>query len=66
MMWLFVQTNTNSPLVSLSIQYLYFRSSKIDLDDGYVGDKYPLCVDQPKYHFLKKGAVYRLLGGAYM
>ena len=28
----------------------------------YIGDGYPLCVDRPKYHFLKKNAKYRLLG----
>ena len=55
---------SNNNCVSL-FRYL-FHLSKIDLDDGYVGDKYPLCVDQPKYHFLKRGARYRLLGGAYV
>jgi len=30
----------------------------------YIGDKYPLCIDRPEYHFLKKGAKYRLLGGS--
>lgn len=36
---------------------------KIDLDQGYIGDKYPLCADLPSKHFLKKNAQYRLLGG---
>lgn len=36
---------------------------KIDLLGGYIGDKFPLCEDRPKYHFLKKGATYRFLGG---
>ena len=37
---------------------------KIDLMGGYIGDQYPLCIDLPKYHFLKKSAKYRLLGGS--
>ena len=36
---------------------------KIDLLGGYIGDRFPLCEDRPKYHFLKKGATYRFLGG---
>lgn len=36
---------------------------KIDLLGGYIGDKFPRCEDRPKYHFLKKGATYRFLGG---
>jgi len=36
---------------------------KLGLNAEYIGDKYPLCTDQPEYHFLKKGAKYRLLGG---
>ncbi len=34
----------------------------MDLGDGFIGDKIPLCVDLPQRHFLKKGAQYRLLG----
>eukprot|EP00957_Ditylum_brightwellii_P126788 9664484-Ditylum_brightwellii.AAC.1 len=37
-------------------------SPKRDLNDGWVGDRYPLCVDLPPKHFLKKGATYTLLG----
>jgi len=36
---------------------------KTNLIGGYIGDKYPLCTNTPKLHFLKKGAEYRLLGG---
>ena len=35
---------------------------QLDLDGGYIGDGYPLCVDLPGQMFLKKGATYRLLG----
>lgn len=35
---------------------------KHDLTGGYIGDGYPLCVDLPDKMFLRKGAVYRLLG----
>lgn len=35
---------------------------KIDLKDGFVGDSFALCSDLPPKHFLRKGAVYRLLG----
>jgi len=35
---------------------------KSNLLGGYIGDRYPLCRDLPAKHFLKKGAVYRLLG----
>ena len=37
---------------------------KMDLDSGFVADKYPLCVDLPEEHFLKKGATYRLIGSS--
>ena len=37
---------------------------KLGLNGEYIGDKYPLCVDQPEYHFLTIGAKYRLLGGS--
>jgi hypothetical protein len=36
---------------------------KSDLQGGYIGDRYPLCVDQPAKQFLRRGATYRLLGG---
>ena len=32
------------------------------LQGKYIGDTYPLCVDLPDQHFLKSGALYRLLG----
>ena len=35
---------------------------KLGLGQKYIGDGYPLCVDRPKHHFLKKGAKYILLG----
>ena len=35
---------------------------KSNLIGGYIGDRYPLCVDLPNKHFLKAGATYRLLG----
>ncbi len=38
------------------------RFPKHDLTGGYIGDGYPLCVDLPDKMFLRKGAVYRLLG----
>jgi uncharacterized protein (DUF1501 family)/uncharacterized protein (DUF1800 family) len=38
------------------------RFPKTDLSGGYIGDGYPLCVDLPEKMFLKKGAIYRLLG----
>ena len=37
-------------------------SPKLGLDQKYVGDGIPLCVDLPDNHFLKKGATYILLG----
>ena len=37
---------------------------KLDLQNGFIGDKmYPLCEDLPAKSFLKRGAMYRLLGG---
>jgi len=35
---------------------------KMGMDQTYIGDGYPLCVDLPAKHFLKRGATYRLLG----
>ena len=35
---------------------------KMDLGDGFIGDKVPLCIDLPDKQFLKVGASYRLLG----
>lgn len=37
---------------------------KMDLGDGFIGDKVPLCVNLPDKHFLKKGAQFRLLGSS--
>jgi len=36
---------------------------KMDLNEGFVGDGYPLCADIPSRSFLKQGAKYRLVGG---
>lgn len=30
---------------------------------GWIGDRYPLCSDLPRHHFLKIGAQYHLRGG---
>ncbi len=35
---------------------------KMDLNEGFVGDGYPLCAHIPSKSFLKKGARYRLVG----
>jgi hypothetical protein len=35
---------------------------KMGLNRKYIGEGMPLCSDLPKQHFLKPGAVYRLLG----
>jgi len=40
------------------------RFPKSDLYGGFIGDKYPLCVDMPSRQFLRKGAKYRLLAGS--
>ena len=37
---------------------------KPDLNGGFIGDRYALCVDLPDKSFLKAGAKYRLLGGS--
>ena len=37
---------------------------KMDLSNGYIGDKVPLCADLPEKQFLKRGAKYRLLGSS--
>jgi len=39
-------------------------SPKIGLGGTYIGDKYPLCVDEPDKAFLRKGAKYRLIGSS--
>lgn len=39
-------------------------SPKKGLDGTYIGDTYPLCVDEPDKAFLRKGAKYRLLGSS--
>jgi uncharacterized protein (DUF1800 family)/uncharacterized protein (DUF1501 family) len=38
------------------------RNPKVDLDDGYLGDRKPLCADLPARPFLRKGATYRYTG----
>ena len=35
---------------------------KMDLNDGYIGDGYPLCVDLPARVYLRRGARFRFLG----
>ena len=35
---------------------------KVDLNDGHLGDRYPLCVDLPERSFLRAGARYSYLG----
>ena len=35
---------------------------KRSLTNGYIGDRYPLCVDMPEQAFLKIGAKFRYLG----
>jgi len=37
---------------------------KQSIEDGWIGDRYPLCEDLPKHHFLKIGATYRFRGGS--
>lgn len=37
---------------------------KLDLNQGFIGDGYPLCTELPTKQFLKKGATYRLIGSA--
>ena len=38
------------------------RTPKTKLDEGYIGDHYPLCKDLPPRHFLRAGSHYRLTG----
>lgn len=40
------------------------RFPKSDLEEGYIGDFYPLCADLPSKSFLRIGAKYRLLGSS--
>lgn len=40
------------------------RFPKTDTTGGYIGDRYPLCVDLPEKAFLKEGAEYRFLGSS--
>lgn len=40
------------------------RFPKLGLNGNYIGDGYPLCADLPPRHYLKKGALYRLLGSS--
>lgn len=37
---------------------------KLDLDQNFIGDGYPICTELPTRHFLRKGATYRLAGSA--
>lgn len=37
---------------------------KSSVDGNWLGDRYPLCVDLPKYHFLKLGAKFVFRGGS--
>ena len=37
---------------------------KMNLNGGYIGDGYPLCIDLPTNMFLRKGAMYLYLGGS--
>lgn len=37
---------------------------KASVDGNWIGDRYPLCVDLPKHHFLKIGASFRFRGGS--
>ncbi|KAL7463535.1 hypothetical protein ACHAXS_003891, partial [Conticribra weissflogii] len=37
---------------------------KQSIEDGWIGDRYPLCEDLPKHHFLKIGATYRFRAGS--
>lgn len=36
---------------------------KTSIDGGWIGDRYPLCVDLPRHHFLRIGAMFRFRGG---
>lgn len=40
------------------------RFPKTDLEKGYIGDYYPLCIDLPAKAYLSVGAKYRLLGSS--
>lgn len=52
------------------IDPVYLKSSvrdvfpKVDLDNRFLGDHYPLCGDLPRAAFLRPGAKYRQLGNA--
>ena len=37
---------------------------KSHTENGYIGDNFPLCIDLPSRHFLRKGARYRFLGSS--
>ena len=57
-------SNTDSlitPFILLHHRHDFFP--KLSLD-AWIGDRYPLCIDLPKYHFLKIGATYQLRGGS--
>ncbi len=34
----------------------------MDLFQNFIGDRYPLCIDEPDKQYLRKGATYRLIG----
>mmetsp|Transcript_6781 Transcript_6781/g.9027 ORF Transcript_6781/g.9027 Transcript_6781/m.9027 type:complete len:2086 (+) Transcript_6781:84-6341(+) len=40
------------------------RFPKIDMQSGFIGDRYPLCEDFPDKMFLQKGSIFRLLGSS--
>eukprot|EP00571_Detonula_confervacea_P017647 CAMPEP_0172312770 /NCGR_PEP_ID=MMETSP1058-20130122/18549_1 /TAXON_ID=83371 /ORGANISM="Detonula confervacea, Strain CCMP 353" /LENGTH=2999 /DNA_ID=CAMNT_0013026315 /DNA_START=101 /DNA_END=9097 /DNA_ORIENTATION=+ len=53
--------NWNDPMTLLDAdRHDWFP--KLNLLDGWIGDRYPLCYDLPAQAFLKKGAKYKLLG----
>lgn len=57
---------TKSKLDPLQIESVLLRDwwPKIDLLEGYIGDRKPLCADSPARSFLRRGATFRLLGGS--
>eukprot|EP01046_Picozoa_sp_COSAG06_P010573 COSAG06_NODE_579_length_14027_cov_2.460942_5_plen_3130_part_00 len=57
------RTNTRPHIDELKIVPKYRDASpKMDLYDGFIGDGYPMCVDLPKYPFLRKGFSYAYRG----
>lgn len=43
---------------------LFLQFPKSDLQEGFIGDRVPLCVDLPEKHFLRKGATFKLIGSS--